>query len=177
MFRVRLGLVPRLQLLFPARAEYLLSLLRSDQKIARSTFFFMQKLSSVLLIDDDPTTNFLNERLLTNLGVTDHFLVATNGQEALDLLAQACAPGSSTCPALVLLDINMPIMNGIEFLEAYHPRPPAPPFVIIILTTSMHPRDLTRIGSLPIAGLINKPFTREKINMIMQSHFQRQLPD
>ncbi len=137
----------------------------------------MQKLSSILLIDDDPTTNFLNERLLTSLGVSDHFLVATNGQEALDLLAQACYPGSSTCPALVLLDINMPIMNGIEFLEAYYPSPPTPPFVVIILTTSTHPRDLARIGSLPIAGLINKPLTKAKIAVILQSHFQRQLPD
>lgn len=138
----------------------------------------MQKLPSVLLVDDDSTSNFLNERLLLSLGVTDQVLVATNGERALTLLAQACAPVGSlpACPVLILLDVRMPIMDGIEFLEAYQPAPPAPPIRIVVLTSSTNPGDLARLELLPVVGLINKPLTREKVATILQEHFQRQLP-
>lgn len=134
----------------------------------------MQKLSSVLLVDDDPTTNFLHEQLLLSLGVTDHCLVAENGADALSLLAQNPAPNDS-CPALVLLDVHMPVMDGIEFLEAYV-QPATPPPVVIVLTTSVHARDQARAASLPVVDWVSKPLTREKVNAILQQHFQRQLP-
>jgi CheY-like chemotaxis protein len=136
----------------------------------------MQKLDSVLLVDDDSTTNFLNARLLQKHGVTDHVLIATNGEQALAVLAQACLPPSTACPTLVLLDINMPLMSGIEFLEAYQPRPPAQPLIIVVLTTSMHARDQARLQHLPIADMVTKPLTKEKLNAILQRHFQRELP-
>ncbi|RZJ92670.1 MAG: response regulator, partial [Hymenobacter sp.] len=89
----------------------------------------MQKLSSILLIDDDPTTNFLHEQLLLSLGVTSQCLVAENGADALALLAEAT---DTQLPCLVLLDVHMPVMDGIEFLEAYV-QPPTPPPVVIVL--------------------------------------------
>ena len=134
----------------------------------------MQKLSSVLLVDDDPTTNFLHEQLLLSLGVTDHCLVAENGVDALALLAQSTAPDEG-CPALVLLDVHMPVMDGIEFLEAYI-QPPSPPPVVIVLTTSVHARDQARMSKLPVVDWVSKPLTREKVDAILQQHFQRQLP-
>jgi CheY-like chemotaxis protein len=73
----------------------------------------MQKLSSVLLVDDDETTNFINARLLKSLGVTDQVLMAHNGQEALSLLANHCSSLAATCPPLVLLDLHMPVMGGL----------------------------------------------------------------
>ncbi len=136
----------------------------------------MQKLSSVLLVDDDPTTNYINELLLTKQGVTDRVLVAQNGEEALTLLAQTCAAGASTCPDLVLLDINMPVMGGIDFLEAFQPPFPAPSIVVIFLTTSLNPHDLARLNLLPHAGLLSKPLTRDKLADVLEQHFQRQLP-
>jgi len=81
-------------------------------------------------------------------------------------------------PVLVLLDVNMPVMNGVEFLEAYQQLPPdrRQAVVIVMLTTSLHPRDLARIQALPIAGLVSKPLSEEKINAILREHFQRELP-
>ncbi|MFD1871060.1 response regulator [Hymenobacter bucti] len=134
----------------------------------------MQKLSSILLVDDDPTTNFLHEQLLLSLGVTDQCLVAENGADALALLAEN-APDDAPCPALVLLDVHMPVMDGIEFLEAYM-QPPSPPPVVIVLTTSVHARDQARMAKLPVADWVSKPLTRAKVDDILQRHFQRQLP-
>jgi CheY-like chemotaxis protein len=132
----------------------------------------MPKLTSVLLVDDDPTNNFLNERLLKRLEVADHILVAANGQEALTLLHQLAAP----LPVLILLDIQMPIMNGIEFLEAYQQLPPAQrqTTTVVVLTTSMDTRDLSRLDALPAAGRINKPLTPEKVETMLQLHFEKQ---
>lgn len=135
----------------------------------------MQKLSSVLLVDDDDTTNFLNAHLLKSLGVTDQVLTAHNGQEALSLLAHHCTPHATTCPALVLLDINMPVMGGIDFLAAFQPLLPAPAIRVAILTTSVHPHDLERLQALPHLALLHKPLTREKINRLLQEYFQREL--
>lgn len=134
----------------------------------------MQKLASVLLVDDDPTTNFLHEQLLISLGVTDNCLVAENGAEALTLLANDPA-FDEACPDLVLLDVHMPVMDGIDFLEAYV-QPPRHPPVVIVLTTSVHARDQARMAGLPVADWINKPLTRAKVDDILRLYFQRQLP-
>jgi CheY-like chemotaxis protein len=93
-------------------------------------------------------------------------LVAGNGQVALDLLHTHCARATSlTCPALILLDMNMPLMNGFGFLQAYAQRAPTenPAVVIILLTTSLHPKDVAQMQHLPIHGHLTKPLTRDKI--------------
>ena len=133
----------------------------------------MKKLSSILLIDDDSTTNFLNTLLLKRLGVSENLLVAENGAEGLHTLTEACTEASLTCPALVLLDVNMPVMNGVEFLENYQHLSLAvrQAIVVVLLTTSVHPRDLERVQQLPIAGTISKPLTEEKVKGILQQYF------
>jgi CheY-like chemotaxis protein len=134
----------------------------------------MSAISCALLVDDDETTNYLNQTLLQRLNVTDTVLVAGNGQEALDLLQAHCAQAASpTCPALILLDMKMPIMNGFEFLQAYTQRPPTenPAVVIIMLTTSLNPHDVARMQHMPIHGYLTKPLTRDKITQVLQEHF------
>ena len=136
----------------------------------------MQKLAAILLVDDDPTSNYLHQLLLEELAVADQLLVATNGAEALHILTHVLPPAAAGS-VLVLLDVNMPVMNGLEFLEAYQQLPPdrRQAVVIVMLTTSLHPRDLARIQALPIAGLVSKPLSEEKINAILREYFQREL--
>jgi CheY-like chemotaxis protein len=136
----------------------------------------MEKLSSILLIDDDKTTNFLNRLLLEGLQVADKILVAQNGQEALRVIEQQCQ--ENNCPPLILLDVNMPVMNGFEFLEAYAPLKFASKesVVIVMLTTSLHPRDVARLQELSIQGFMNKPLTKQMVQNLLQEHFQRELP-
>ena len=134
----------------------------------------MSVLSSVLLVDDDNTTNFLNKLLLTQMGIAQQVLTAENGEQALRTLGQTCnGPDQAACPRLILLDMNMPVLNGLGFLEAYAQLPLAqqPATVIVMLTTSLHPIDLARAEQLPIAGFLNKPLTKEKVQVLLQEYF------
>lgn len=139
----------------------------------------MEKLPCVLLVDDNSTANFLNQLLFSRLGLTDHLLVAENGAEGLGLLVRAyAAPAGTPYPALILLDVNMPVMDGRAFLQAYQQLPVAQQraSVVVLLTTTVHERELGSLRQLPVAGLISKPLTREKVDGLLQAHFRRRLP-
>lgn len=133
----------------------------------------MPQLTSILLVDDDSTTNFLNQSLIKRLGIAQHLRTAENGAEALQALRETCVPLSASCPSLILLDMKMPVMNGIEFLEAYSQLPPAQrqSIVIVMLTTSLLPQDLERVRQLPIAGVLSKPLTKEKLQALVDEYF------
>jgi CheY-like chemotaxis protein len=133
----------------------------------------MPKIASILLVDDDTTTNYLNQLLLRRLDVADHLLVAQNGQEALAVLQARTPPTAAAEPTLVLLDVKMPVMDGFEFVQAYSQLPAADRqgVVIVMLTTSLHPQDVERMQRLDIAGFLNKPLTQEKVDGILQQHF------
>lgn len=106
-------------------------------------------------------------------------LVAHNGLEALQTLEKTCnEPAIFAEPMLVPLDLNMPVMNGIQFLETYqqHPLAQKCQLVIVVLTTSEHSRDLERLRASPLAAdILTKPLTREKVETILHRHFQRSL--
>ena len=133
----------------------------------------MPALPTILLVDDDYTVNFLNTKLLRHLDPNVEVLTALNGQEALDLLRTHCQLRTPTCPALVLLDINMPLMDGFEFLNAYEQLPEAERqgVVIYMLTSSVSPRDQARLQGLPVAGFLSKPLTEEKVAQVLADHF------
>ena len=138
----------------------------------------MIKLSSVLLVDDDPLTNDLNERLLKQLRVADQYLSANDGVEALAALQRLAADANPSSPVLVLLDVKMPGMDGMAFVDAYQQLPAAQQQAVVIVmhTASMTSVDLGRVEALPIAGLVSKPLTKEKLDIILKLHFQRQFP-
>jgi CheY-like chemotaxis protein len=136
----------------------------------RQPFFFLM-LPAILLVDDDSTTNYLNRRLLERLNICDEVLVAPNGQQALELLQTHCSFKEGTCPALVLLDVNMPVMNGFEFLEAFMQAPARQSIVIIMLTSSQLDADLVMAQHLPVADFLHKPLTREKITDVLSRYF------
>jgi CheY-like chemotaxis protein len=132
----------------------------------------MTPLPAVLLVDDDDATNFVNTRLLKRLNVCEEVIVALNGQRALELLHSRCIAKQGACPPLVLLDVNMPVMNGFEFLEAFMQQEPSrETMVIVLLTSSQLDEDMVRAQHLPVADFLNKPLTREKISEVMQRYF------
>jgi CheY-like chemotaxis protein len=135
----------------------------------------MEKLPLILLVDDEPATNYANERLLYKLGVAEKILSVTEADEAFRLLSQE----PPLHPTLLLLDVNLPGLDGIEFVEAFQRLPVSHRDAtrIVLLTGGMASQDLLRLNELPIAGMVIKPLTAEKINSMLQLHFHRQLPD
>ena len=124
------------------------------------------KFKRILLVDDDHITNFLNENLLREMNIAGDISIANDGQEALDFIKNNCLPGSppaNLCCDLILLDLNMPVMDGFEFLEKFGELKVSCPVSIVLLTTSSNERDLQRAKNFNIVGYINKPLTEAKI--------------
>ena len=137
-----------------------------------------QKLNCILVIDDDEPTNFFTRIILEEWGGCKHIKTVQSGQEALDYLAQSEAPGAdpetSPSPDLIFLDINMPAMNGWEFLDEYTKLsiPPQHKIIMVMLTTSLFPDDLAKSKSRPeVSGFENKPLTIEKLERLIAKHF------
>lgn len=136
----------------------------------------MRLLNTVLLIDDDDTTNYLNQRLIKQLKIARNIQVATNGEEGIQYLKDHCLqpPDTASCPELIFLDIKMPVMDGFEFLDAYyHLQPRATvPSVIIMLTSSASRLDLNRLQRYPtVVKFLNKPLTATHVTEIMTEFF------
>jgi CheY-like chemotaxis protein len=140
------------------------------------------RLNCVLVIDDDEPTNYFNRMILESRGCAEHVKAVQTGKEALEYLTTAAnepyaGAGAYPCPDLILLDINMPAMDGWEFLERYRKLDEVQrgKIVIVMLTTSLYPDDITRARSIPeISAFENKPLTMDKLNKILQRHFEIQ---
>ena len=126
-----------------------------------------------MLIDDDKANNFLNKKTLNKMHCTEHIDVAENGQIALELLEKGLKM-KHCLPELIFLDINMPIMDGWEFLEEFGKREIFNAFQvkIIMLTTSLNPADRAKAENIKeISGFINKPLRESFVKQILKEHF------
>ena len=133
----------------------------------------MKKIPCILLVDDDETTNYLNYRMLDRSGIVDETLIALNGKEALEIIKNRFVDaeehkGTSNVPMLVLLDINMPIMNGLEFIELFDALDNTikAKVTIIVLTTSTHPVDLEKMYQIGVQHFISKPLQRNELEKL-----------
>jgi CheY-like chemotaxis protein len=131
------------------------------------------KLKHLLLVDDDPTTNFFNRHLIGKMGIFDQIHVAENGRIALDRIAELRKKGES--PDMILLDINMPIMNGFEFLDQYEKLNDGTKssIVICMLTTSLAKEDLEASKQYDIlSDYIDKPLYEAKMRELIMKYFR-----
>lgn len=136
----------------------------------------MRKVNSILLVDDDKASNFINQLLIRKLAITDELHVARNGKEAIELIREKChgpASNSGGMPQLILLDINMPVMDGFEFLQAYEALDctSKEATVIAVLTTSLNPKDRERVKAAGVRHFLNKPLTKEVLEKLLKVHF------
>jgi len=121
-------------------------------------------MKNVLLVDDDNIFNFLSTKLLQQSGMVNEIHTAVNGEEALDLINNYYS-GSSSLPDFILLDLNMPVMDGFAFLEAFKRLnlPRKENVRIIIVTSSQNPADMARAKQMGITRYLSKPLSRESL--------------
>jgi CheY-like chemotaxis protein len=128
-----------------------------------------QKIREILLIDDNEADNFLHQIVIEDLDCAEKVTALTNGKEAIDYIQKLLDEGKSW-PEIVFLDINMPVMDGWEFLEEYgklkgideHPK------IIMMLTTSLNPDHKSMAESNGfVSSFLNKPLDEESLKKII----------
>ena len=115
-----------------------------------------ERILNILLVDDDDVDVMNVRRAFKRANIANPIYVASNGIEALEALRNDRIPAGRR---LVLLDLNMPKMNGIEFLRELRKDPELSKACVVVLTTSNEDRDRTEAYQLNVAGYLLKPVT------------------
>jgi CheY-like chemotaxis protein len=128
---------------------------------------------NILVVDDDTIANFLIERIVQSTGMARNISKALNGREALAIFENHIY-NASPLPEIVLLDLNMPIMNGFEFLKAYGELEfkDKDQILIILVTSSNNPSDIERARQFGIKYYLTKPISAETIRGILTTEFE-----
>jgi CheY-like chemotaxis protein len=111
-----------------------------------------------MLVEDDEVDIMNVKRAFKKNNITNPIMVARNGLEALDMLTK---PGIAL-PKVIILDINMPRMNGIEFLKEIRKDEKLKMISVFVMTTSNQDSDKIKAYDLNVAGYILKPLSFEK---------------
>jgi CheY-like chemotaxis protein len=119
----------------------------------------MSKLLHILLVDDDDVDVMNVQRAFKKNNILNPLYVARDGLEALEILRRDGPDGIPKERRLILLDLNMPRMNGLEFLRELRNDPELHSLTVIVLTTSDDERDKVEAYNLNVAGYIVKPVT------------------
>ncbi|MDT3403368.1 response regulator [Mucilaginibacter terrae] len=137
----------------------------------------IKDLDCVLLIDDDRPTNFLHKRVIEKTGLEVEVQAHTSATDALEFLTSTGKYAGTellTRPGIIFLDINMPGMNGWEFMEEYKQLSPSQKarIVVIMLTTSLNADDRDRaLNDDHIATFYHKPLRTEMVMELVNKHF------
>ena len=121
---------------------------------------------NVLLVDDDKISNFINSKVLSRTGIVKELHTAMNGKEALDHINKS---GTKWSPDVIFVDLNMPVMDGFQFIEAFskldHSK--TDKVKLVIVTSSEDPEDMARARSLGVKDYLVKPMKEADILRIL----------
>ncbi len=123
----------------------------------------MKKIDLACIIDDDPIHVFGAKRAISIVNFCNSVLVFNNGKDAFDKISAIFKSGSSL-PELILLDINMPVWDGWDFLDEFIKLPLSKDATIFIMTSSIDPSDQEKAKKYnQVNSFIIKPITVEKL--------------
>lgn len=119
---------------------------------------------NIMLIDDDQISNFIAEKLLKRMNVCDHITVVLNGMEAKQHILN-----SPELPQLGLVDVNMPLMNGFEFMHWFEHSEFKGQCKFCFFSTSIRSEDKEQaIHFSDVIDYIEKPLTEEKVQQLIR---------
>ena len=125
----------------------------------------MKKLKSILLIDDDAVSNMVTEMMLTDIEAAKEIKIVFNGEEAVGYLEERC----NEFPELILLDINMPLMNGFDFLDYWERSGLTGDSKICMFTTSALREDKERAKYYSdVIAYVEKPLSENRAKKLLQ---------
>lgn len=142
----------------------------ADNESAREMMPPLPRGLNFLLVDDDDICLFIHRRVLELSGYCQSAHSAGNGRTALEILNRASI-GDAALPDIILLDLEMPLMNGLAFLEAYNEAdfPGKKGVSIVLLTSSVSEKDRQYAMSLGVDHYLSKPFTMEALHGVVRS--------
>lgn len=128
----------------------------------------MNKVNCIMLVDDNEDDNFFHERVIRKYDAADKIVVKESGDYALEYLKNRDQHQDSH-PDIIFLDINMPRMNGWEFIEEYKKLDEKlrSKMVVVMLTTSENPYDKAKAKMLGLSTLKTKPLTKEILENVL----------
>jgi len=132
-----------------------------------------KKLKCIMLIDDNFDDNFIHERVIKHVNAAEIVVAKQTGRDALDYL-KLKKEHENFHPDLIFLDINMPGMNGWEFLDEYSKLDEKlkSRAIVIMLTTSENPDDMAKAKEMSAASdFKTKPLTEEMLEEIIEKYF------
>ena len=128
----------------------------------------MMQIDSTCLIDDDPIFVFAVKRILKSSHLSENISIYNNGKDAINGLKQIIDSGK-TIPNLILLDLNMPIMDGWQFLDEFIKLKLSQKVTIYIVSSSIDPADFNRAKNYEqVSDFIVKPITRKLLLEIIK---------
>ena len=115
---------------------------------------------NLLIIDDDQICSYINIRVAQTCGLFDEIDAVHDGRAALDFFRKVCE-GTAPAPDIILLDLNMPLINGFDFIAALRQLsfPNKENVKIIVLTSSSQPQDIEQAHALGVDHYLTKPLT------------------
>lgn len=136
----------------------------------------MEKIT-VLVVEDDPVCAFLAEKVLKVIGLDKQLYTANNGKDALEIFNR-CFCGQIGVPDLILLDLNMPIMDGFQFIQAYKKLqfPHKDKVLIVVTTSSVDERHIEKAKELGIKYYLEKPISEVVLKSIIYAELGFKLP-
>ena len=121
-----------------------------------------------MVVDDDITCNFVTEKIIKFLSLTEDLEIFSNGKQALDKINHDCIISENLCPDLILLDMEMPLMDGLQFIKAFTKLKIDKTNIHIALLTTSSPSSskIKSIKSLGLRYFIDKPLEITKMKSL-----------
>lgn len=127
---------------------------------------------SVLLVDDNSIDSMINEKVISSLGIFKEVHKASDGAQALEIFNRYQS-GLTVIPDIILLDLNMPVMDGFGFIQAFQSLefPRKENVLIVIVTSSTNPSDMKLATNLGVKYYLTKPLNAESVRSIILQEF------